>query len=145
MQIHYIWFGLGAVLVILELLSGTFYLLVLAAGMVVAGLSALSGLSVGMQIGVAALASIVGCLLLNQWHRRRQQSHPKPEADSAVNLDVGSTVSVSHWNTDRTTLVRYRGAEWQAVAVVDVSAQQLVAGQFKVVQVVANRLHLAAI
>lgn len=39
-----------------------------------------------------------------------------PQANPDVVLDVGQTVQVPAWQPDGTALVRYRGADWLAVA-----------------------------
>ena len=131
-----IWWLLAGGLVVAELLTGTFYLLMLAVGVGAAGLAAHLGASTTVQILTAALVgggSVVG------WHalRRKRPGDPSARADRSVNLDVGETVMIEHWNPDGTTQVKYRGATWTAIHRTGVTPAT---GMHKVVELVGNRL-----
>lgn len=102
------WWVLGGALVVAELLSGTFYLLMLGLGAAAGALSAHAGLSPALQLAVAA--SVGGGSALAMHLRRRRQNSPPNPAD----LDLGQTVQVPHWDTDGTARVQYRGATWSA-------------------------------
>ena len=54
-----------------------------------------------------------------------------------VNLDIGETVQVETWNTDGTSTVKYRGANW---AVASVAGGPLNVGPHQVVEIVGSRL-----
>ena len=58
------WFVIGFGLLVAELLSGTFYLLVIAVAMGVAGLVALAGAPFALQLVVAAAIGLGGSLWL---------------------------------------------------------------------------------
>lgn len=107
-----IWWVICVLLVVAELATGTFYLLMLALG-VAAG--AVAGhLGAGM-VGQLVTAAVVGSGAVATWHRRRTRSPATPvSANRDVNLDVGEPVRVDLWSADGTARVRYRGAEWQA-------------------------------
>lgn len=110
-----IWWLLAGGLVVAELLTGTFYLLMLAVGVGAAGIAAHLGASTTAQILTAALVgggSVVG------WHalRRKRPGDPSARADRSVNLDVGETVQVDGWNADGTAQIRYRGTQWTVLA-----------------------------
>ena len=131
-----IWWLLAGGLVVAELLTGTFYLLMLAVGVGAAGIAAHLGASTTVQILTAALVgggSVVGWYAL----RRKRPGDPSARADRSVNLDVGETVMIEHWNPDGTTQVKYRGATWTAIHRTGVTPAT---GVHKVVELVVNRL-----
>ena len=109
------WWGIAAaVLIGLELVTGTFYLLMLALGTIVGAVAYLIGLSFNWQIVCAALTAAVATGL---WHFKRYKNPRSKiyfENKNAL-IDIGETVEVVHWNPDQTTKVRYRGAEWSAL------------------------------
>lgn len=109
-----LWWLATGVLVIAELLTGTFYLLMLALGLAAGAVAAHLGLSGVVQTVAAA---VVGAGAVSAWHflRPRKAATLSPGADRDVNLDVGETVQVQAWETDGSTSVRYRGAAWSAV------------------------------
>lgn len=131
-----VWWILAGVAVGLELLSGTFYLLMLALGLTAGALAAHAGLSSTLQLVVAAA---VGGGAVVAWRAYRQgQPTPSPaSANRDVNMDVGETVQVSAWNADGSASVKYRGAQW---SVAHVPGSVPVAGAHRIVEVVGNRL-----
>jgi len=98
------------VLVVAELLTGTFYLLVLGVAALVAAVAAYLGGTLLIQVVVAGAISIGGVL----WIRARRQTMRPP---SMKPLDVGYTVTLESWvNRDgRLARVKYRDALWDAV------------------------------
>lgn len=107
------WWLTGGLLVVAELATGTFYLLMLALGAAAGALAAHAGLGLAGQLAAAAL---VGGGATVAWHLRRSQrpaALPAP-LNPDVNLDVGSTVQVPLWQPDGTTRVPYRGSSWEA-------------------------------
>ncbi len=105
------WWIITGALVALELVSGTFYLLMLSIGGVAGALAAHAGAPLTTQMVVAALVgglAVVACYMV----RRRRPGDPSPRAERSVNLDVGEIVQVDGWNTDGTAQIRYRGAAW---------------------------------
>jgi membrane protein implicated in regulation of membrane protease activity len=106
-----LWWAAAGVLVAAELASGTFYLLMLALGMTAGALAAHAGLAGPAQLVIAALVG-GGAVVAWRYQRRRAQA-PQPAASNRdVNLDIGSTVHVEHWNADGSARVQYRGAAW---------------------------------
>lgn len=113
MSMTTIWWLLSGALVALELMTGTFYLLMLAIGTVAAALASLAGITLTGQFVTAAL---VGGLAVVLWRRVQQrQPAPAPQQDQAVHLDIGQTVHVQAWDASGCTQVRHRGALWAAV------------------------------
>ena len=108
-----VWWVLTGCLVAVEMLTGTFYLLMLAIGLACAGLAALLGAPTAAQIVVAAL---VGGACVVAWHlyRLRTPGEAPAQANANVNLDIGEHVHVPHWNADGSADVHYRGARWTA-------------------------------
>ena len=131
-----LWWLLAGGAVAVELLTGTFYLLMLAIGLVAAALAAHFGVSSNLQLVVAAL---VGGGAVVGWHlvRLRRPQELPAEANRDVNLDVGETVQVTRWAQDGTTQVKYRGAQWTAVPAPGAIP---VAGPHRIQQVVGSRL-----
>lgn len=131
-----IWWLIAGSLVAVEMLTGTFYLLMLSAGMGAAALAAHLGLGVTTQILVA---SVVGGGAVIAWHMRqlRRNVEPPAQANANVNLDIGEVVHIERWNPDGTADVQYRGARWTAIHRAGVMPS---AGAYKVAELVGNRL-----
>ena len=108
MEIYIYWFLLALVLLGLEMVTGTFYLLVLAIALAVGGLTALFTTGIVWQLVLSALTGVAGIIILRRW--KSAQASEAPNAS----LDVGQPVKVLKWNDDGTARVNYRGAEWDA-------------------------------
>jgi membrane protein implicated in regulation of membrane protease activity len=110
MALYYLWWIAAAVLVGVEMMTGTFYLLVVALACVAGGLVAYSGFDASWQWGVAAVIEVVGTVAIMQW-KRKYAAQPK----LSNNLDIGARVSVLEWRIDDSARVTYRGTQWDAV------------------------------
>jgi membrane protein implicated in regulation of membrane protease activity len=141
-EAQYFWWVLTAILVVLELLTGTFYLLVLALGCAGGGLAALAGLGISGQIGITALVCVAGWGYLRNRQKLKSTAMPEPAGDSAVNLDVGEILDVIAWRENRTCEVRYRGSVWQADLAAGIDLSAAPPGRYVIEQVVSNRLVL---
>ena len=106
-----IWWLLAGAAVAVELLTGTFYLLMLATGLGGAAIAAHLGAGMAVQLLTAA---VVGGGAVVAWHARRsKQPRPLPAHENRdVNLDIGMQVRVEQWQPDGTAQVKYRGAAW---------------------------------
>ena len=104
------WFLLALGLVVLELATGTFYMLVLALALTIGGFAAVFGLSEAMQYTLSAVAGVVGTLIL-QWVRRGLAAHEPNQS-----LDIGQPVQSVTWHQDGSARAFYRGTEWNAEA-----------------------------
>lgn len=131
-----LWWLLAGGAIAIELLTGTFYLLMLAIGLACAALAAHLGASTVVQIVVAAL---VGGGSVVAWHfkQRRSRAEPLAQANHNVNLDIGEMVQVGAWNPDGTADVHYRGARWTALHRAGVVPGT---GPHRVAEMVGNRL-----
>lgn len=105
-----IWFGIAGILVIAEIFSGTFYLLMIAAGALAGGVAALAGLVFALQMAIAAMVGAITIFLLRKssFAKKRRLSAAR---DPNVNLDIGQTVYVAQWQGNHARAL-YRGAMW---------------------------------
>src|SRR5690606_3278509 len=108
-----LWWLLAGALVAAELATGTFYLLMLAAGCAAGALAAHAGMGTTAQVVVGALVGM-GATALWHFKRARQPRSAPAESNRDVNLDIGQTVVVRLWGEDGSTQVHYRGATWSA-------------------------------
>lgn len=131
-----VWWLLTGALVALELMTGTFYLLMLGVGAAAGALAAHTGAGLTSQVVVAALVALAAVTVWT-WLRRRKPGDPSARAQRSVNLDIGETVQVDAWSDDGTAQVRYRGASWTAVLPNGATAQP---GPHRVVELVGSRL-----
>ena len=131
-----LWWLLVGAAVALELFTGTFYLLMLAVGMVAAALAAHASVGLSMQLIVAA---VIGSAAVFFWHliKRRRPSDPSVRAMRSVNLDVGEVIQIEEWLPDGTASVKYRGAQW---TVIQRPGNPPVPGAYRVAELVGNRL-----
>lgn len=121
MDEDFLWAILGLTLVIIELLSGTFYLLVLGIAAFGAALAAWLGQGFPVQAIVAAAISGLGCYGVHVYRA-------KNATEQMPNVDAGQPASFENWVDQgaRLARVRYRGASWDALvegdAAIDVGA-----------------------
>jgi membrane protein implicated in regulation of membrane protease activity len=137
MDAYWWWTIAGIALVIAELISGTFYLLVL-------GLAALAGAGVAImnypfwiQALVASAIAIVGAGAVTRFRKAHA-------ATPSVSLDVGQTVVLEQWVDEQHRLarVRYRNAMWDA----KVLDEGVAAGRTLYINSVdGNTLHVSAV
>jgi len=106
----FLWAILGLTLVIVELMSGTFYLLVLGIAAFGAAFAAWIGQPFGVQAVVAGVIAALGCYGV---HVFRAKSTTRPMAQ----VDAGQPASFENWVDQgaRLARVRYRGALWDAL------------------------------
>ena len=107
----FIWWRLAAALVGIELMTGTFYLLVYGLAAAVAGTAAWLGAGLVVQLLVAALIAAGGTYALRRW-KGSNSEHPD---SSMQGMDIGKHVVVESWSDGRGQ-VQYRGAVWEAEA-----------------------------
>ena len=110
MQEDFLWAILGLALVIIELLTGTFYLLMLAIAAFGAALAAWLGQPFGVQAVVAAVVSAAGCYGVHVYREKNVKAQMAP-------IDAGQPASFENWVDAgaRLARVRYRGASWDAL------------------------------
>lgn len=131
-----LWWLVGGALLALELLTLTFYLLMLALGAAAGALAAHLGAPLAVQLTAAAIVSavaVVTCYLV----RRRRPGDPSARAERSVNLDVDAIVHIDAWAPDGTATVRYRGAPWTAMLAPHAQPRP---GPHRVTELVGSRL-----
>jgi membrane protein implicated in regulation of membrane protease activity len=134
------WLAAAGLTVILELFSGTFYLLMIAIGLAAGSAAALLGLGEAVQLLVAALVGAGATVALRRSRYGKQQERVDATRDPNVNLDIGQTVHVPEWQ-DNAARVMYRGALWDVELAPGVTATP---GQFTIREVRGSRLIVAA-
>ena len=107
-----IWWVVAGGVVAAELATGTFYLIMVAAGMAAGAIAAHLGFGLPAQLVVAAVA---GVGLVAAWAVTKNKFQMSTDAAGRheMNLDVGESVTVEQWLPDGTARVNYRGAQWQ--------------------------------
>ncbi len=105
-----VWLVAGFVLVIVELMTGTFYLLIFGVAALLAAAAAWAGASFAVQAIVATIVAIVGSFVVRQRRLSLQGT-----GDNTP-MDVGQAVVFETWvdEASRIARVRYRGAPWEA-------------------------------
>ena len=131
-----IWWVLAGAVIAVELLTGTFYLLMLSLGFVAAAIVAHLGFTAPMQLVVAA---VVGgaCVVAWRSYKKKTPSALPASANRDVNLDIGETLHVEVWAADGTSTVKYRGANWQVSLVAGATPSP---GVYSIVEVIGSRL-----
>lgn len=109
MDAYLLWAIAGIVLIIVEMLTGTFYLLVLGCAALVAAGAAWFGQTFWVQAVVSAAVAVAGVLLVNRYRSRGSPADKQ-------SLDVGQSVTLESWinEADGLARVNYRNAQWEA-------------------------------
>lgn len=109
MEAYVLWFIVGVVLVIVELLTGTMFLLVLGIAAIAAAAAAYFGFNFLLQVIVAAIVAAV--LIVYLQSRRKGAS-----GQAAPALEMGQPVNFESWVDRERKLarVRFRGSLWDA-------------------------------
>ncbi len=132
-----LWLIVAGVLVMAELLTGTFYLLMLSLGATAAALTAYADGTLTWQIVTAAIVGGGAAVL---WHLKKPLSNDAQ--DSNVHLDIGETVTVDAWDTQGHAQVKHRGAQWTAVCAANATPEL---GLHRIREMQGNRLVLEKI
>ena len=104
----WIWWILAALVVGLELATGTFYLLALGVAFGLGGIAAWLGASPTMQMIIGGALAAIALTIAHYWRKRATPVTPM------MPLDRGHAVHVHKWNADGTARVEYRGTHWNA-------------------------------
>lgn len=109
MEPYAVWALLGLGLVIVEMLSGTFYLLMLGVACFAAAIAAYFGAGFPVQSIVAAVAAGAGCYGVHVYRS-------KNDTAQMPSIDAGQPASFESWVDEAARLarVRYRGTQWDA-------------------------------
>lgn len=112
MELWLIWIVAGFALVIAELLTGTFYLLVIGVGAFAGAIAATLGASVILQAVAGSVIAIAGAVFVHHWHAAQH----KPDGGRSNLLDRGQPVVLEGWANEPAGIarVKYRGTSWDA-------------------------------
>ncbi len=110
MEEYLAWATIGLALVIVELLTGTFYLLVLGIAAFGSALAAWLGQGFNVQVILGAVVAVAGCYLVHLYRVKNAAQQMSP-------VDAGQPATFESWvdRGARLARVRYRGASWDAV------------------------------
>ncbi len=109
MEPYLAWAIVGLTLVIVELVTGTFYLLVLGAAAFGAAAAAWAGQDFAVQAIVAGVAAAAGTYWVHAYRAKNALRQMPP-------IDAGQPARFESWIDQgaRLARVRYRGASWDA-------------------------------
>lgn len=107
-----IWCILALALFVIEMFSGTFYLLVISASFLSAGLAEwLLHTSNNTNAILATFFSLIGIIIVRVWQKKHPRENKAKASDSP---DYGQIVILSKPLTSDLWQVQYRGTIWQA-------------------------------
>ena len=111
MQTYHYWLIAGLALCTVEMLVGTFFLLVLGIAALAGGITGWLGGGFWLQACVASLLAVVGVILVHNY--RRRSAH----APAMASFDVGQPVTFEQWVSQNEGMARvnYRGTTWDAL------------------------------
>jgi len=112
MDTYLLWLVAGFVLVIAELVTGTFFLLVLGIAAFAGSATAWFGLGFWLEASCAAVVAVAGVF----WVRQQRKTAQQPDMAS---LDVGQAVLFDVWisREQGVARVKYRNTQWDAEVV----------------------------
>lgn len=143
-----VWLCAAGVLVILELLTGTFYLLMIALGLCAGAFAAYAGSSIIVQIVGAAVIGVAATISLNR-SRFGALASTTRASNQNPNLDIGQSVSVDVWHHRSdgvfTARAMYRGALWDIEFTDATDTMPPMAGSFFIVALRGSCLLVAAL
>jgi len=109
METYLVWLVAGFVLVIAELVTGTFFLLILGVAAFAGSATAWFGLGFWLEALCAAAVAVAGVF----WVKQQRKAMQQPDMAS---LDVGQAVTLESWvNREQgAARVKYRNTQWDA-------------------------------
>ena len=138
-----LWLVLAGILLIAEMATGTFYLLMISAGALLGALVASAGYPLESQILAAAILTFVACIGLqkSRFGNSAKKNSLQVQSDK---LDIGNTLHVAFWDTAAHSKVQYRGTLWDAKSIDVLPAVGLhvvvdVQGNLLVLKLVSNQ------
>ncbi len=132
------WFAVAGLVVIFEIFTGTFYLLMIGVGLAAGGIAALAGVG---GLAQTLIAGVVAAVATYGLRRSKLGTPHKTDAarDPNVNLDIGQTLVIKEWNNG-TARAMYRGAMWDVELAHGAHAQP---GVFIIKEIRGSRLIVA--
>ncbi len=133
----YTWLIIAGILLIAEMLSGTFYLLMLAIAAVCAWFALLLGLDFLNQTVVFLICAAI-LTVLTRRYRYRLNARNRPNL--AENLDAGQIITVHEW-IEGIGHTHYRGTQW-AVQMDHPDGQPLPDGSYRIVRLDGTQIRV---
>lgn len=133
---YWFWWCLAVFCVVVELYSGTLYLLALAVILAVIGLASYFALPILLQVIFGIIATALMLPLLRYRHNQSVEKN-STTINHLQHMDIGNLVIVEAWQAPK-TYVMYRGCQWRAVCK-DTEPQ---IGEHKIIAIDKNQLHL---
>ena len=96
---------------VLEMSTGSFFLLAVSVGAIVANINNHLGCSISEQLTQAAIVTVIAVAVIYLVKKHFEKSAPQEKPQS---LDLGHTVKVEKVEADGMAKVFYRGAYWLA-------------------------------
>lgn len=136
----YTWLVVAGMLLIAELLTGTFYLLMLALAALLSWVA--FGLGTNFLVQTLVFFISAGVLVTLVYHRRARSANGTSEYSTVADqLDAGEIVSVYEW-LNGVGIAHYRGAQWAVV--LDIADNQpLLDGAYRIVRLDGTRLRVS--
>ncbi|MGI4811846.1 MAG: NfeD family protein [Janthinobacterium lividum] len=94
-QLSWLWWIVACVLLVAELFTGTFYLLMLAVGFAAGGLALLGGVAPGLQFVIAAVVAVVALSALTAWRRAAERRDLRSSAAARADADTNGDAAGS--------------------------------------------------
>lgn len=138
MSLYIVWLVLAFIILGVEMLVGSIYLLALFVGGLCGSLIAFLDGSLTLQASACAIVSIAGVIVAFYFKLKYRCKDKK----ATNNLDKGNQVFVDIVNPDGSALVKYRGAMWTAF---DKDNQKLESGYYLIDRIDGTRLLLEKI
>lgn len=111
LSLYIIWLVVGALLIVGEILTGSFYLLIFGLAAWAAAAVAYVGHGINYQLVVLLAIALVGWVLV----RRYGKTWRSPSSTASDDLDIGNEVRIDTVVDTHHMKVFYRGATWDAV------------------------------
>lgn len=127
-----LWIIMAFILAGAEILTSTFYLLVLALGCLGAAAASYFSFGLNMELIVCASVIVVGSFVVNRIRARRTAR----KSERLLELDRGRQIEVDNVGSDGLAVVQYRGAPWIARS----ENGPLAPGHFEIVRVDGTQL-----
>ena len=109
-----LWFIATIAILGAEMLIGTYYLLALACGALVGGLTAYFSHTIDHQFTAAGIATFVSIIGTYYYKRAKRGKEAKLKLNPNC-LDAGAVITVNKVNADGSGSTTYRGASWQVL------------------------------
>lgn len=115
--IRVFWVFLSGLLTVAELLSGTFFLLILALGALAGFFSTFFIFSIAIQLFIVMLIALTGLFFLLYIYAQKTCNFISADlkeqiTTEAICFDLGKRIFIEKWDDIGNTRARYRGSEW---------------------------------